>query len=128
MITAAARAPAAPAPPTCWGYRCHGWSGWVRCSPRARSSWWPASPCRRSAPPGRAAFVSYFPGACGARLRARGARPLGWINWAAFVTLAAAALVTGPAHHGQPERADGPATPRRRLKNGKQAAWLLASR
>jgi hypothetical protein len=45
-------------------------------------------------------LVLYFLGAAGAHIRARDTRLLAWINWAAFFSLAVAALVVGLAYHG----------------------------
>jgi DoxX-like family len=45
-------------------------------------------------------LVLYFLFAAGAHIRARDARLLAWVNWAAFFTLAVAALVMGLAYHG----------------------------
>jgi hypothetical protein len=45
-------------------------------------------------------LVPYFLFAAGAHIRARDTRLLAWINWAAFFTLAVAALVMGLAYHG----------------------------
>jgi hypothetical protein len=45
-------------------------------------------------------LVLYFLFAAGAHIRARDTRLLGWVNWAAFFTLAVAALVMGLAYHG----------------------------
>jgi hypothetical protein len=45
-------------------------------------------------------LVLYFLFAAGAHIRARDTRLLAWINWAAFFTLAVAALVMGLAYHG----------------------------
>lgn len=45
-------------------------------------------------------LVAYFLCAAGAHLRARDTRLLAWVNWAAFFSLAVAALVVGLAYHG----------------------------
>jgi hypothetical protein len=45
-------------------------------------------------------LVLYFLFAAGAHIRARDTRLLAWVNWAAFFTLAVAALVVGLAYHG----------------------------
>jgi uncharacterized membrane protein len=45
-------------------------------------------------------LVLYFLCAAGAHLRARDTRLLNWVNWAAFFSLAVAALVVGLAYHG----------------------------
>ncbi len=45
-------------------------------------------------------LVVYFLCAAGAHIRARDTRLLAWVNWAAFFSLAVAALVVGPAYHG----------------------------
>jgi uncharacterized membrane protein len=45
-------------------------------------------------------LVLYFLCAAGAHIRARDTRLLAWVNWAAFFSLAVAALVVGLAYHG----------------------------
>jgi hypothetical protein len=45
-------------------------------------------------------LVLYFLCAAGAHIRARDTRLLAWLNWAAFFSLAVAALVVGLAYHG----------------------------
>lgn len=45
-------------------------------------------------------LVLYFLSAAGAHIRARDTRLLAWVNWAAFFSLAVAALVVGLAYHG----------------------------
>jgi DoxX-like family len=45
-------------------------------------------------------LVLYFLFAAGAHIRARDTRLLAWINWAAFFSLAVAALVVGLAYRG----------------------------
>ena len=45
-------------------------------------------------------LVLYFLFAAGAHIRARDTRLLAWVNWAAFFTLAVAALVMSLAYHG----------------------------
>jgi hypothetical protein len=45
-------------------------------------------------------LVLYFLFAAGAHIRARDTRLLAWVNWAAFFTLAVAALVMSRAYHG----------------------------
>jgi hypothetical protein len=45
-------------------------------------------------------LVLYFLCAAGAHIRARDTRLLAWVNWAAFFTLAVAALVMSRAYHG----------------------------
>jgi hypothetical protein len=45
-------------------------------------------------------LVLYFLCAAGAHIRARDTRLLAWVNWAAFFSLAVAALVLGLAYHG----------------------------
>jgi hypothetical protein len=45
-------------------------------------------------------LVLYFLSAAGAHIRARDTRLLAWANWAAFFSLAVAALVAGLAYHG----------------------------
>ena len=45
-------------------------------------------------------LVLYFLCAAGAHIRARDTRVLSWVNWAAFFSLADAALVVGLAYHG----------------------------
>ena len=45
-------------------------------------------------------LVLYFLFAAGAHIRARDTRLLAWVNWAAFFSLAVAALVVGLAYHG----------------------------
>jgi hypothetical protein len=44
-------------------------------------------------------LVLYFLCAAGAHIRARDTRLLNWVNWAAFFSLAVAALVAGLAYH-----------------------------
>jgi hypothetical protein len=45
-------------------------------------------------------LVLYFLCAAGAHIRARDTRLLAWLNWAAFFSLAVAALAVGLAYHG----------------------------
>jgi hypothetical protein len=45
-------------------------------------------------------LVPYFLCAAGAHIRARDTLLLAWVNWAAFFSLAVAALVLGQVHHG----------------------------
>jgi DoxX-like family len=45
-------------------------------------------------------LVLYFLFAAAAHIRARDTRLLAWVNWAAFFTLAVAALAVGLAYHG----------------------------
>lgn len=45
-------------------------------------------------------LVAYFLCAAGAHLRARDTRPLAWVNWAVFFSVALAALVVRLVHHG----------------------------
>jgi DoxX-like family len=45
-------------------------------------------------------LVLYFLCAAGAHIRARDTRLLNWVNWAAFFSLAVAALVVGLAYRG----------------------------
>jgi hypothetical protein len=45
-------------------------------------------------------LVLYFVSAAGAHIRARDTRLLNWVNWAAFFSLAVAALAVGLAYRG----------------------------
>jgi DoxX-like family len=47
-------------------------------------------------------LVLYFVSAAGAHIRARDTRLLNWVNWAAFFSLAVAALAVGLAYRGHP--------------------------
>ncbi len=78
---------------------CRGWSGWASSSPRARSGW---CGLRRAGARTAAAcgLVLYFVSAAGAHIRARDTRLLNWVNWAAFFSLAVAALAVGLAYRG----------------------------